>query len=261
MFRKFFFLKDNCGYNLNLILNREKFTNENKNFILNSIKVIYPNYTIKVSSKTLLSLSFGIINEKTEDIFDYIENIKDKIGIEDYIISTTSLEDVFLKLNVKMNNLSEGLQIQNNPQDLHNEFSFLFSQIKIHILKNFIPRKISIFLVELTLSLIIFFIFIIFFKSYGDERNSSYTNYLRLLTSNSIYVTDNTKEYLKKSISKKISPSYENIKFTPSIGNNTDISIKFFADQFYMHSNYYNEKAFKYDNNSIITFLLSKCIL
>ena len=160
-----------------------------------------------------------------------------------------------------MNNLSEGLQIQNNPQDLHNEFSFLFSQIKIHILKNFIPRKISIFLVELTLSLIIFFIFIIFFKSYGDERNSSYTNYLRLLTSNSIYVTDNTKEYLKKSISKKISPSYENIKFTPSIGNNTDISIKFFADQFYMHSNYYNEKAFKYDNNSIITFLLSKCIL
>ena len=96
MFRKFFFLKDNCGYNLNLILNREKFTNENKNFILNRIKEIYPNYTIKVSSKTLLSLSFGIINEKTEDIFYYIEDIKDKIGIEDYIISTTSLEDVFL---------------------------------------------------------------------------------------------------------------------------------------------------------------------
>ena len=265
------YLKDKypCGYNLNLILNREKFTDENKNFILNGVKEIYPNYTIKVSSKTLLSLSFGIINEKTEDIFDYIENIKDKIGIEDYTISTTSLEDVFLKLNVNRNtknmndiNLSEGLQIQNNPQDLHNEFPSFFSQIKIYFRKNFIQlyrNKIN-FLIDLILSLTIFFIFFITLKSYIDMGNTSYTNYLRLLTSNSIYVTDNTKEYLKKSISisKKVSPSYENIKFTPSTGNNTDIGIKFFAAQFYSYSNYYNEKAatFKYGNNSNITFLL-----
>ena len=153
------YLKDKypCGYNLNLILNREKFTLENKNFILNGVKEIYPNYTIKVSSKTLLSLSFGIINEKTEDIFDYIENIKDKIGIEDYTISTTSLEDVFLKLNVYRNtknmndiNLSEGLQIQNNPQDLHNEFHLSFLKLKYileKILSNYIEIKLIFLLI------------------------------------------------------------------------------------------------------------------
>ena len=54
-----------CGYNINLILNPNKFSIENKRIFLSEIKNIYPEYNIKISSKGLLSISCNTIDERT----------------------------------------------------------------------------------------------------------------------------------------------------------------------------------------------------
>ena len=92
------------------------------------------------------------------------------MGIDDYTIATTSLEDVFIKLNVSEQTknmdeikLTEGLEIQNNPQDLHNETSSFCTQLCTSIKRNMIPlyRSKSNFIIELISSITILFIYAI----------------------------------------------------------------------------------------------------
>lgn len=49
--------------------------------------------------KEVLVVNFQNINEKASDLFAHIDQVKDKYGIINYTVSTTELEDVFLKLN------------------------------------------------------------------------------------------------------------------------------------------------------------------
>ena len=165
--------KYSCGYNINLILNPDKFTKENKDNFLNEVKNIYPEYKIKISSKGLLSISCNIIDERTKEIFNYIDNVKNNIGIEDYTIATTSLEDVFLKLNVseKTKNmdevkLNEGLEIQNDPQNLHIESSSFKEQLFQNLKRNLIPltRNKTNFIIEVISSFAILIVYILLDK-------------------------------------------------------------------------------------------------
>ena len=95
------FLKNKypCGYNINFLI-KNNFMNRME--LLNELKQIDASAVIKVSSKNLLSINFmSMIDKDINLIFDKIEKniFTEKYGIINYTISSTSLEDVFLKLN------------------------------------------------------------------------------------------------------------------------------------------------------------------
>ena len=95
------FLKNKypCGYNINFLMTNNYM---NRNELLDDLKQIDDSAIIKVASKNLLSINFMSMNENSINlIFEKIEKtqFKEKFGIVNYTISTTSLEDVFLKLN------------------------------------------------------------------------------------------------------------------------------------------------------------------
>ena len=267
------YLKDKypCGYNINLILNSKKFTKDIKHNFLSEIKEIYNNVQIKISSKSLLSISCETIDERTKDIFNYIERVKENYGIIDYTIATTSLEDVFLKLNVNERTknteevkLNEGLEIQNDPHDLHNEVSSFSVQLCENIKRSLIPlwRSKSNFILELISSLTILIIFIIMFQSFVLDDNSKYKNFSVLLDSNKIYVDDTTQKYLENSAiykNEKINIKFAKMDFSPQYDkNNFTNSMINFVQNFYEHSNLYNEKVaiFHGENDTHIEFFL-----
>ena len=95
------FLKNKypCGYNINFLIKNNYL---NRMDLLEELRNIDSSAVIKVSSKNLLSINFmSMIDKDINLIFDKIENniFKEKYGIVNYTISSTSLEDVFLKLN------------------------------------------------------------------------------------------------------------------------------------------------------------------
>ena len=95
------FLKNKypCGYNINFLMSNNYM---NRNELLDELKNIDDSAIIKVASKHLLSINFMSMEENNINlIFEKIEKdqFKEKYGIVNYTISTTSLEDVFLKLN------------------------------------------------------------------------------------------------------------------------------------------------------------------
>ena len=95
------FLKNKypCGYNINFLM-KNKYTNRSE--LLDELKNIDDSAIIKITSKNLLSINFLSLNEnKINLIFEKIEKsqFQEQYGIINYTISTTSLEDVFLKLN------------------------------------------------------------------------------------------------------------------------------------------------------------------
>jgi len=95
------FLKNKypCGYNINFLIKNNYL---NRMDLLGELKEIDETAVIKVSSKNLISINFmSMIDKNINLIFDKIENsiFKEKYGIINYTISSTSLEDVFLKLN------------------------------------------------------------------------------------------------------------------------------------------------------------------
>ena len=70
--------------------------------MLNDLKVIDSTSFIKISSNSLLTINFNNLNGNViHSIFKYIEDSKSLYNINKYTVSTTSLEDVFINLNVK----------------------------------------------------------------------------------------------------------------------------------------------------------------
>ena len=91
-----------CGFNLNLLVNSSVFNYNIKQQLYNQLLQYEPNLEIKISSKGLFSLNIQSNNKNIKEIFNVIEANKVEYGIEDYTVSSTSLEDVFLKLNHKI---------------------------------------------------------------------------------------------------------------------------------------------------------------
>ena len=92
-----------CGININLIINSKRFSEDNKRNIYEKIKEYDPQAEIKIASKGVFTINIQQNNEHISEIFDYIEETKFENGIEDYIVGSASLEDVFLKINNKSN--------------------------------------------------------------------------------------------------------------------------------------------------------------
>ena len=258
------FLKDKyqCGYNINIILNPKKFNQENKKNVITEIKNIYPDIKIKNFSKTILSISSETIDDRLKDIFNYIDNVKEEMGIEDYTISTTSLEDVFIKLNVSDQTknmdeikLSEGLEIQDNPEDLHNETSSFCTQLYSNIQRNLIQfkRNKMSFTFELFSSLIIIIIIGIFGLVYKISEKETFTKSSKI---NKIYfnkqIINNLNESIfieKKKLSFKIIDS-------PIIYKNNIISNYLLSDfKSIRNVSNNNMKIFIYENNTNVMFL------
>jgi len=90
-----------CGFNINLLINSEVFNEQKKREIYEKIKNYEPNAQIKVASKSVFSINIQSNNTHIPEMFQLIENSKAEYGIEDYTVASTSLEDVFLKINNK----------------------------------------------------------------------------------------------------------------------------------------------------------------
>ena len=89
------------GYNINLLIS-SRFNYENRQQMLNDLKVIDSTSFIKISSNSLLTINFNNLNGNViNSIFKYIEDSKSLYNINKYTVSTTSLEDVFINLNIK----------------------------------------------------------------------------------------------------------------------------------------------------------------
>ena len=70
--------------------------------MLNDLKVIDSTSFIKISSNSLLTINFNNLNGNViNSVFQYIEDSKSIYNINKYTVSTASLEDVFINLNIK----------------------------------------------------------------------------------------------------------------------------------------------------------------
>ena len=89
-----------CGFNINFIINDKILTREKRIEFVGKLKQIDNSGLIKIASKNILSINFLKTDDNVKELFKEIERIKTDYGIENYTVSTTSLEDVFLKLNI-----------------------------------------------------------------------------------------------------------------------------------------------------------------
>ena len=196
-----------CGFNLNLIINNKIFRYK-KNELMNELKKIDQSALIKIYSNVILSINFNLIKENTiSEIFNYLDLIKNDFGIEQYTISTTSLEDVFINLNTNemSNNLfsekkdEESLTIsgEKNIEDYNIPFS---TQVKANIKRNLITlwRDKVTFIFEIVSSLGMLFLFSIGLNSILTDKNE-YIEVEKLLTMSKIYISTKNKDFLNSS--------------------------------------------------------------
>ena len=217
-----------CGFNINLLINSSKFNEDYKQQFYNGLLQYEPKAETKVASKGIFSINIQSNNQRIPEIFNYIEENKAKYGIEDYTVSSTSLEDVFLKINNKSNlsdldnsNKNEFTNNSVNNYDIITRSDFC-SQLYAQIVRGLYPlyRNKIIFFFELLASLGFIYIFIFFFSDFIINSTNSKLNLIDVLKANPIYYYEkNTKNnYLKNSyICKKIGTSinFKKIKEEP----------------------------------------------
>ena len=117
------YLKSNypCGYNVNLIIEPKKFTIERRNALMQRLRMLDNSATVKIASKCVLSVNFSSFSERVGEIFQTIDDVKEEYGIENYSVTTTTLEDVFLRINCsELNNDIEGNNNDNSSSGSSN---------------------------------------------------------------------------------------------------------------------------------------------
>ena len=159
-----------CGININLVINSRTFNDENKRIIYEKIKEYDPQAEIKIASKGVFTINIQQNNDHISEIFDYIEQIKLEYGIEDYIVGSASLEDVFLKINNK-SNIKDMKYLKQNPEniiipELRANPAGFFPQLGSQLYRDLLPilRNKIIFVLEYLGGLSCSYIFTIFFK-------------------------------------------------------------------------------------------------
>ena len=196
-----------CGFNINLLINNNTFDESNKNKFFDQIIKYEPKAEIKIDSKYIFSINIQSNNKNIDEIFNYIEEVKTEFGIEDYTVGSTSLEDVFLKLNNKeikndKTKVNKHEILISSPKQRVKASSFC-TQLGAHIIRNLYPlyRNKALFFFELLSGLGIVYIFIFFFSDFFSESMTTTLNLIEVLESNKIYYsTKNTgKKFLKNS--------------------------------------------------------------
>ena len=196
-----------CGFNINLLVNSKKFTEEKKNKIFEKIKSYEPKISIRIASKSVFSLNFQQNSEYISDIFKFIEESKRDYDIEDYTLSSTSLEDVFLKINnnsnlnnMKYNNKKIGNQEILFPENLI-EINSFFVQFISQLKRNILPLKRNKFMLLLEYLSGLGIIYIIIFLTDKLIIGKNNLNLIDILEENEIYIYEDnsTKGTLKDS--------------------------------------------------------------
>ena len=215
-----------CGFNINLLVNSTIFNEDYKRQFYNGLLQYEPNAEIKVASKGIFSINIQSNNQKIPEIFDYIEQTKSQYGIENYTVSSTSLEDVFLKINNKAN--LNDLKYTNKEENKDNQIlniiptaAGFFPQLWAEIVRGMYPfyRNKTLFFFELLSALGFVYIFIIFFSDFIINATVTKLNLKEVLEANTVYIYEKNlkKDYLKKSEAYKMSRfiTLENIKSDP----------------------------------------------
>ncbi len=237
------------GFNLNLIINNKIFTQDKKNELMEELKKIEKSALIKIFSNAILSINFNTITQNiVNDLFDYLDRIKESIGIEQYTISTTTLEDVFINLNT--NEMSNKLFLDNIDENILNvpdlksieDYNIpFFTQLKANIIRNIITlwRDKLTFIFEIVSALGLLFVFAIGLQSMFAQ-NTSYINVEELLTMNKIYISTQNADLIKNSLYYK---KFEN-KMKIEWLNKTDFeNVVQFAEYMNENSILKNEKS------------------
>ena len=196
-----------CGFYINLLINPSIFNEEYKQQFYNGILQYEPNAEIKVASKGVFSINIQSNNQHIQELFDYIEQTKAQFGIQDYTVGSTSLEDVFLKINNKasLNDLKytkENIKNEHFANAIPISAGF-FSQLGAQIIRGIYPflRNKTLFFFELLSSLGFVYIFIFFFSDFIINTSKQKLDLIEVLEAHKIYFYENTKEkdFLKKS--------------------------------------------------------------
>ena len=227
-----------CGFNLNLLINEDKFDDEYKRQIFEGIQKLEPKSEIRVASKGTFCINIQPSNNNIEGIFNFIEEKKDEFGISDYTVSSTSLEDVFLKINNKTvvndmkyikrnisykkskeinkeedilddkdikNYKENGKLLENNITtnfDINIKTSSFGQQLKASIIRGIYPlsRNKMLFVLELLSGLGFVYIFIFFFSDFIINATTKKLKLLDVLAEHeSFFYEEKVPNFLKNS--------------------------------------------------------------
>ena len=200
-----------CGFNLNLLIDSKICNDSIKQKLYDELIQYEPKLEIKISSKGLFSLNIQSNNQNIKEIFDVITKHKEEYGIEDYTVSSTSLEDVFLKLNHKITISDEGTENDeinqnneiievNDSFNLKNSSLFL-PQLISHIKRGFISlwRNKGYSFLELMIGLFTLYIYVIIYYTVLGRESQNVLSLTDLLENNDIFICQNNKDFFKSS--------------------------------------------------------------
>ena len=204
-----------CGFNLNLLINEDIFNEECKNKIFEGIQKYEPKAEIRVASKGTFCINISSNNKNIKELFDFIDSIKGEYGIRDYTVSSTSLEDVFLKINNKAfsndmkyikrtisyknpKEIKLGVEEENDENhsqklktklDINIKTSSFTQQFKASIKRGIFPlvRNKMLFALELLSGLGFVYIFIFFFSDFIINATHRTLSLPEVLAENDIF--------------------------------------------------------------------------
>ena len=197
-----------CGFNINLLINSEKFNDDKKKIIFEQIQSLEPKAEIKIASKGVFSINIQSNNEHISEIFKIIEDSKKEFGIEDYTVASTSLEDVFLKINNKSDlNDMKYLNKEENKQEIEIPQNLVgvtgcCTQLISQLERNWLPIKRNkiVLLLEYFSGLGIIYVFVFLFADLISDITNSELNLIDMLKEHDIFIYEpsSMKNYLKK---------------------------------------------------------------
>ena len=193
-----------CGFNLNLLVNPEVFNDKIRKELFNKLIKYEPKLEVKISSKGLFSVNIESNNNNIKEIFNIIEDNKKVYGIEDYTVSSTTLEDVFLKLNQKISlnedNNNDKIIVNDDSNIIIKPTSFI-SQLFSHIKRGFfsIWRNKIMFILELLIGLFTLYIYVLIQYNVLSQVSKLTLNFIELLKSNDVYICKENVDFFKSS--------------------------------------------------------------
>ena len=257
------YLKSNypCGFNINILIDYKVSNKEVRRDLFNQLKNIDDSAEIKLESKGVFTINFMKMNNNVKDIFDLIDSKKDECGIENYTISTTSLEDVFLKLNDSNytkdtinqndNNDDNVINISEDNEDntlfIEKERASFFKQIATNLKKNLITlwRGKIRFTLEILSSSIMVIIYLSIYQLIQATDKTKEQNLNLLLSKTTIYYTTincNISFLQNSTFAKNKLLTFEEIKLNDSLLEKLDP--KEINKEFYNQMKYHYEKLY-----------------
>ena len=160
------------------------------------------------------------LQKKIYKLFEYLKSKMEEFGIEDYTITSSSLENYFEKLiknnrNFEEENMEERIEKEEKIANFGKQIKLQFKRIFLVMYRN----KIIIFLIELLSILISTYIFTFIITNMIYNKSQKKLNLLSILKENPIYIYENEKNYLKNSYAYDLSKSitFKRIKERPEI--------------------------------------------